>query len=417
MSSATPRDALFMFASAGDWARVVPAARQALVVDPEDAVVVSLLSLGLANVDQPAQAVEAGRKAVGIDPELGLAHYALGRALLAHDDVPAAERAARESLRLDPDSDAYALLGQVLARRRKWKDALDAAEQGLELDAEHTGCANLRAMALGALGRGDEATQVARKALAEDPDNAATHTNHGWLLMRQGKYDEALESFRTALQLDATMVSARAGIIEALKARNGLYRLMLRYALWMGTLDTRTRWFVLLGLFFGARIARSTLRDNPELWPLLGPAIAAYAVFAISTWLADPLSNLLLRLNPFGRLVLSKPETVASNLVGGCLAVAVVAGLLALATSTAGWFALALVAFLLLMPISGAFGAFGTRAWGFLSAALVMLALVGVAAVGLSFASGEIAQGPLGTLLVGCFVYGWVANYLLIKYS
>lgn len=415
--SGSPREAVFHYASAGDWARVVPSARESLASDPEDAVVLSMLALGLANLDEPAPAVEAAKRAVGVDPELGLAHYALGRALLAHDDVPGAERAARESLRLDADSDAYALLSQVFARRRRWSEALEAADQGLELDPEHVSCTNLRALALSGLGKKAEAAGVARESIAIDPDDAGSHATHGWVLMRQQKYAEALESFRTALRLDATLESARAGIIEALKARNGVYRLLLRYAMWIGNLDARTRWFVLMGLFFGARIARSVLRENPSLWPLLGPALALYGVFALSTWLADPLSNLLLRLNPFGRLVLNKSETLAANLVGGCLATVVIAALLAVLTSVTGFFVVAAVAFLLLIPISGAFGGYSTRAWGTLRGALIVLAALGAVTIGLAFASPTLALWPLIALAVGSFAFSWGANYFIIKYS
>jgi tetratricopeptide (TPR) repeat protein len=406
-----------MFASNGDWARVVPAARASLAVDPNDATALSLLAIGLTNLEEPVQAVDAARRAVGVDPELALAHYALGQALLAHDEVPAAERAARESLRLDPDSDAYALLGQVFSRQRRWSDALDAAEQGLEWNPEHAGCANLRVLALGALGRRDEAERVARKTLADDPDNAASHANHGWLLLRQSRYDEALESFRTALRLDSTLESARSGIIEALKARNGLYRLMLRYVLWIGTLDARSRWLVIIGMFFGARIARTVLRENPSLLPVLGPVVVAYTLFALSTWLSDPISNLLLRLNPFGRLILSKAEILGSNIVGGCLATAVVAGLLFAITATPGWLFVGGAAFLLLVPTSGAFGAHGTRAWGPLRALLIVLAALGVSGAVLSFVALDVAVFPLIALALGAFAFGWVANYLIIKFS
>jgi tetratricopeptide (TPR) repeat protein len=415
--SGSPREAVFHFASAGDWARVVPSARESLASDPEDATVLSMLSLGLSHVNEPLQAVEAARRAVGVDPELGFAHYALGGALLGSDDVAGAERAARESLRLDADSDAYALLSQVFTRQRRWADALEAAEQGLERDPEHVACANLRARALSGLGRKVEADGVVLEAIGHDPDNAGSHANRGWLLMRQQKYDEALESFRIALRLDATLESARLGILEALKARNGVYRLLLRYAMWMGNLDGRSRWFVLLGLFFGARIARTVLRENPALWPLLGPALALYGVFALSTWLADPLSNLLLRLNPFGRLVLNKSETLAANLVGACLATVVIAALLAVLTSVTGLFVIAAVAFLLLIPISGAFGGYGTRAWGTLRAAVIVLAALGAVTIGLAFASPTLAVWPLIALAIGSFAFGWGANYFIIKYS
>jgi tetratricopeptide (TPR) repeat protein len=406
-----------MFAANGDWARVVPAARQSLAADPEDAATLSLLTLGLANLKQSADAIESGRRAVSVDPELPFAHYALGHALLAHDDVPAAEKAAREALRLDPDSEAYSLLGHVFARQRRWLDALDAAEQGLQLDAEHTGCANLRAMALSALGRTDEAERVSRRTLAADPDDAASHANRGWLLLRQSNYEEALESFRTALRLDATLESARGGIIEALKARHGIYRVVLRYALWMGTLDARSRWFIVIGLFVGARIARTMLRENPSWSPVLGPALALYGLFALSTWLADPISNLLLRLNPFGRLVLSHAEILASNIVGGLLVTAVVGGVLFAVTSVTGWLLVAVVAFLMLIPVSGAFSTRDTRAWGPMRAILVTLAALGVSAAVLGFVAIELAMWPLIGLAIGTFTFGWIANYFIIKFS
>ena len=40
---------------------MVPSARESLASDPEDAVVLSMLALGLANLDEPAPAVEAAK--------------------------------------------------------------------------------------------------------------------------------------------------------------------------------------------------------------------------------------------------------------------------------------------------------------------------------------------------------------------
>ena len=226
-----PLASAFAFASHGDWERVVPSARQALSADPQNAEAHALLALGLAHLEQAREAVQTGRRAVALDPESPFAHYALGWALLEHDDTSAAERSAREALRLDPDGSSYALLGHVLARQRRWQEALETAGRGLQVEPEHAGCANVRAMALGSLGRGEEARRAVTGVLTLDPDNAYAHANHGWLLLRQAKPDEALESFRAALRLDPSLDWARSGIIEALKARRGLYRLMLRYGL------------------------------------------------------------------------------------------------------------------------------------------------------------------------------------------
>jgi len=410
-------DAALAFASQSDWARVVPTARQALAADPEDAVAHAVLGLALAHLQQPTEAVAAGRRSVALAPELPFAHYSLGWALLEYDDPKGAERAAREALRLDPDADGHALVAQVLARQRRWEPALETAMRGLELDPEHPGCANLRAMALGALGRGPEADAAVRGVLSRDPDDADAHANRGWLLLRQSNPDEALESFRTALRLDPSHDWARSGTVEALKARKGVYRLILRYSLWMGTLNGRTQWMLILGCFVGARVGRSMLREYPALLPVLGPLLAVYFLFVLSTWISRPLSNLFLRLNPFGRLVLTEDEIFASNLIGGCLASAAVAGVLFAVTGGSGWLIVAASSAFMLMPIGGAFGGYGTRAWTPLLVGLVALGACAIAASMLAFVELEVAMVLLSFLLVGSLVFGWVANYLNIKFQ
>lgn len=412
-----PLDAAFAFASHGDWDRVVPAARQALSSDPQDSSAHALLALGLAHMEQAAEAVTIGRRAVALDPESPFTHYALGCALLEHDDVRGAERSAREALRLEPDGSAHALLGQVLARQRRWQDVLDTAGQGLQIEPAHAGCANLRAMALGNLGRVAEAETAVRGVLTLDPDNAHAHANRGWMLLRQSNVEEALESFRTALRMDPSLEWARAGIIEALKARKGVYRLFLQYALWMGTLTSRQRWMVVFGLYVGGRMARTALKHNPELMPVLGPLVALYALFVVASWIADPLSNLLLRLNPFGRLALRAHEIRASNLIGGCLAAFAVAALLGAVTGAIAWFVIATGALLMLIPIGGAYQGYGSRAWQPLSIGAVVMGACAAVAGLLAFVNLDMALLALIPFVVGVVVYPWAANYLIMKYE
>ena len=410
-------DVALTFAGHGDWRRVVPAARQALASDPQDPTAHALLALGLAHLEQGRDAVEAGRRAVALAPELAFAHYAYGWALVEQREFGAAENAAREALRLDPGADEHALLAQVHIRQRRWRDALDVADRGLNVDPEHAACANLRALALAGLGRSAEAVAGVHDVLAHDPDDAYAHTNRGWLLLRQSNPQAALDSFRTALRLDPTLDWARAGIIEAMKARKGAYRLMLQYSFWVGTLSRRAQWFLILGLYFGARAARATLRENPDLWPLLGPVLGLYVLFVFSTWIADPLSNLLLRLDPVGRLALNRSETIASNVVGGCLVGAIVAGLMFLATGSPPWLVLAGVSVLMLLPIGGAVKAQGTRAWRPLAMAGVVLGALGATAVLSSLVETELSGLLLGLFILSAFLYGWIANYLIIKYQ
>lgn len=409
-------EAALTFAGHGDWRRVVPAAREALAGNPEDPMLHALLALGLSHLEQGAEAVAAGRRAVALAPEMSFAHYAHGWALLEHSEIAAAERAAREALRLDPGADEHSLLAQVHIRQRRWQDALDVAERGLSVEPENAACANLRAIALSGLGRTAEAVSGVHEALSADPDDAYAHANRGWLMLREAKPQEAQESFSAALRLDPTMDWARVGMIEAMKARNSAYRLMLGYSLWSASLSNRGQWLLIFGLAFGFRFIRGLVKEKPELSILVWPLVGAYVLFIFGTWIADPLSNLFLRLHPAGRLALNRSETIASNVVGGCVATALLGVVMIGLTGSLFWVSLTAVSAMMLIPIGGAIKALGTRAWQPLKFAAFGFTALGMAAVASSLASTNLMAVMLLVFVVGVFVYGWVANYLILKY-
>jgi len=408
-------DAALVFAQQGDWRRVVPAARQAITADPENATAHALLALGLSHLEEGG-AVEAGRRAVALEPELSFAQYAFGWALLESGEVDAAERAAREALRLSPDGDEHALLAQVHLKRRKWKEAVETAERGLQTSPEHPGCANVRAVALANLGRSEEAMAGVQDMLAIDPDDAYAHANRGWLLLRQARPDEAMLSFQAALRLDPTLEWARLGMIEAMKARNLAYRLVLRYSFWAGSLSGRAQWFLIIGAYMASRVVRNTLRENPALWPVLGPLLGLYIVFVFGSWIADPLSNLILRLHPIGRMALNRVETIASNIVGVCLLSAIVAGLAFMATGAVPAIVIALVCGLMLVPIGAAVNAHGTNAFKALASGAGLLGLIGLTAIVAAPIDRQVAVMATATFAIGAFFFSFFANYQLLKH-
>ena len=69
-------------------------------------------------------------------------------------------------------------------------------------------------------------------------------------------------------------------------------------------------------------VAKSVPALEIFVWPLL----IAYALFAMSTWVIEPLTNLLLRFNKFGRYVLSREEKISSTLTGLALLIALCGG-------------------------------------------------------------------------------------------
>ncbi|MCC6740525.1 MAG: tetratricopeptide repeat protein [Planctomycetia bacterium] len=326
--------------------------RGALARDPGNALAHAFLSLCLSHRDDKEGAISEARVAVGIAPDLPFAHQALGRALLEADRYEEAAAAAGESLRLDPrDENAWALLGGVRIEQRRWAAALEAADAGLAIDPEDASCANVRALALVQLGRRAEAAATMQGALARDPESAVTHANQGWAYLHEGRSREALEHFRESLRLNPDSEWARAGIVEAMKARWWPYRLLLRYFLWAGRMDSRWRIGLFVGLWIGVQFLSRVRSASPEVQSAAGAAVTAWVVFAISTWFASPLFNLVLRLNRFGRHALSAEQTREANWVGIVAGAAVVCAVARYASGEAVLTAAAIAVGGLLFPL------------------------------------------------------------------
>jgi tetratricopeptide (TPR) repeat protein len=299
--------------------------RQAVSNDPDDAYTRAMLGLALSQQERFDEAEREIAEALKIDPGFAFVHYAHAIVLDDRHRYAEAEKSVREAISMDPEvADFYALLAQVRLNQRNWPGALEAAETGLQLDSEHVGCTNLRAMALVNLGRKEEAGLTINAALARNPENSVTHANQGWALLHAGDHNRALEHFRESLRLDPENEWARQGIIEALKAQNFLYAWMLKYFLWMSRLSEQLQWVVILGGFLGMRILRAFSDSNPEWKPYVLPIQILYLIFVFLTWTADPLFNLLLRVNKFGRMVLNREEITASNWVGSFVGLALV---------------------------------------------------------------------------------------------
>ena len=200
--------------------------------------------------------------------------------------------------------------------RRRWSEALEAAERGMAIDPEDTVCTNLRAMALVQLGRKAEAEQVLGSALAERPGERLDARQPG---LGPAAPRRPCESARALPRGTADRARPRMGppgIVESLKARYLVYRLMLRFFLWMGRQSSVAQWVVLLGFVFGRKILADLARSHPVLGPIILPLLALSFAFLVLTWIASPLFNLLLRLNRFGRLALSRDQRIASSWIG-----------------------------------------------------------------------------------------------------
>jgi tetratricopeptide (TPR) repeat protein len=319
----------------GRWETAEREWRAVLAEDPDDAGAHAALGLCLVELDRPSDAQAEADRALGIDPELDLAHHVRGRALRDRNRFAEAERAAREAIRIDPDdADHRALTASIRCAQNDWTGTLSEAEAGLALDPANESCVNLRALALTQLGRRAEAASAISGALQRAPESSLAHTNQGWAHLHANRIPEAQECFREALRLDPTNDWAREGMLTALKARNPAFRMLVAYFLFMSRQRTAVRWAIILGIWFGQKIMRGVAHAHPELAPILYPIAFVVILFVVATWIGDPLMNLWMRLDRYGRHALTREQATQANMVGAALASAVALFLIEL---SAGW--------------------------------------------------------------------------------
>jgi tetratricopeptide (TPR) repeat protein len=400
-----------------------------LAEDPDHALAHAMMAEALCELKRFKEAGEEAKRAVALEPDADWAHVAMARVLWKRQYVREAQGAAEEAVRLDPGEPAnHVLLGYIHVDCKRWKEALACAERALALDAQNTDAANLRATSLVKLGRRKEADDTLDGALNRDPEDAWTHANRGWALLERGQPKEAMEHFREALRLNPQMEWARVGIVEALKARTIIYRPFLAYFLWIGKLREGAAWAVLIGLFVLYHVLRSLAASNPSWAPYVQPILTVYIVFVISTWLAHPLFNLMLRLHPFGKLALSREQIVASNWIGAAffLALASLAayffcpakvGAANLPVSALG-LTLAICFGFILFPLTGIFAC--PEGWPRRVMSLLTLVLVALGATHVSLMilqpSGKIwfhvYDTSLWVFVLGCALSTWLINAL-----
>ena len=326
--------------------------RALLAQEPDHAPAHALLAQVLAQTGELDAALHEAQQAVGADPELDFAHGALAQVLWQRDELPAAATAIAQAIALDPDDASHhALLAQIRLGQRRFDDALAAADDGLRVNPQDTDCLNLRSLALTRLGRGSEATDTLDASLAHDPENPYTHQARGWALLHQGDPRGALVHFQEALRRDPQLRSARAGLVEALKAKNPLYRVVLAWFLWLGRFSGARQMQIAVGLWLLARFGAQGLDEA-------GAPIAANVVryswlaFVLVTACAVPIFNLLLLLHPIGRHALERRARRDALWLGATVLIALGVGLGRLCSGpvwTQGW----LFWLILLMPVAG----------------------------------------------------------------
>lgn len=284
-----------------DRRRYAPAAdefRKELAENPGNAMALAMLALALTYDGRPAEGFARAQEAVAADPDRAFVHYALSCVIVGQGRnrkseskprpirkdaeeselrLKQARMSAQEAVRLEPENpDFLALMAAIELDLKHDRTALQWADRGLMARPDHVRCANLRAKALARLGRVVEARQTIDRALAVNPEHAATHATSGWTRLRAGDTKQAIEHFTESVRLNPTDANALRGLQLSRKLRNPLRRIFLGRA--------AALWLYLVVIFALVRIWTTPSFNHDMPVGLLIVSTAALVAIRIRRW-------------------------------------------------------------------------------------------------------------------------------------
>lgn len=186
----------------GDPAAAEERVRSALERDPFLVSGWQLLGEILEGTGRTAEAVDTWRRGLERRPDDAEIHARLGLAL-ARAGGDEAEVHLREALRLSPDfrPELHVALGGWLGEHGRFQEAQVEYERVLEVEPDHPGARNNRAIALYQSGRLEEAEAELLELVERHPRHADAHSNLAAIALGLERHAEAEERARRALAL------------------------------------------------------------------------------------------------------------------------------------------------------------------------------------------------------------------------
>ena len=167
------------------------------------------------------KAIEYFQQAVDLDPNYAVAYSGLADAysvlgvfdysvMAPRYAFPKAKAAAQKAVEIDPDrAESYASLGLINANYdRDWRAAERNFKHSIELNSSYATAHQWYAEYLTACGRLDEGVVEMKHALELDPLSLIITRDVGWMLHFARRYDEAVEFFKKAMDMDPNFMRA-----------------------------------------------------------------------------------------------------------------------------------------------------------------------------------------------------------------
>lgn len=177
-------------------------------------------------------AVRYYSNAINAAPSLYQPYYQRATALIALARDKEAEVDLRKVITMEPNfARAYRALGQVLLDRDAIADAKLALARALELDPKITGVRLLYASALIKTKEPQKALEHLRAAIDQGEATALIYALLGIAEERTGKAEEAFADYSKAIEMDASIATAREGRARLYEARGDTAKAITDYSI------------------------------------------------------------------------------------------------------------------------------------------------------------------------------------------
>jgi superkiller protein 3 len=187
-----------------------------------------LTELGPAN--RSAAAIAAYKEAIRLEPHDALAHDNLGKALQDHGELAEAITEYKKAIELTADDDvAHSNLGKALQDQGKLAEAIIEYKKAIQLNADDAHAHNNLGKALHHEGKLPEAITEYKNAIQLKPDDALAHHNLGKALQDQGLIAEAIIEYKKAIQLKPDDALAHIRLGYALQGQGVLAEAIAEY--------------------------------------------------------------------------------------------------------------------------------------------------------------------------------------------
>jgi len=253
---------LHAFMSSAQWERVLDVGGKMLTIDPDQAWLHVVMGDAHRQVVNLADAEKHYRRAMTLDPDDADPHAGMSQLELKRNRVGLADDHIHRALQIDPANDLHWVIKALLAiHHGHHQEAKTAALKALEINPDNLHAKRFLIDARAAISGSDQLSPQQQLAayeeiLAEDPENDSVISDIGIVYFNQLKdYEKAEEKFRQALRIDPSDKSYQKLLIQSLRKRDPVLRLLwlpFKPVEWMGNVIAWTwekKWPLIFMIF------------------------------------------------------------------------------------------------------------------------------------------------------------------------